>query len=115
MRGVAGLLLVAMSIGGSAVAGEILVTDDITTSTTWTRDNTYNLQDQIYVTDGATLTIEGGTLIASTAGVGGSLAVTQGSQIFIQGTARRPVIMTSTNDVATWDVGGDGPDPATGA
>ena len=49
---------------------------------------------------GATLTIEAGTVIASTPTVNGSgsLAVTRGAKIFVQGTADNPVIMTSTND-----------------
>ena len=45
-------------VAGSAGAAEILVNSDITTSTTWTANNTYNLQKQIYVKNGATLTIE---------------------------------------------------------
>jgi hypothetical protein len=95
---------------GTARASEILVTSDIAVSTTWTADNTYNLQDQIYVLPGATLTIEAGTVVASDTGIGGSLAVTVGAQIFVQGTAARPVIMTSKADVATWTGG----DPKTG-
>ncbi len=89
-------------LAGSAQAGEVLVTTDITTSTTWTKNNTYNLQQQIYVTNGATLTIEAGTIIASDTNIGGSLAVTRGSQIFALGTAAEPIIFTSKADVATW-------------
>ena len=103
-------LLLAAGISGVANAAEILVTSDITTSTTWTANNTYNLQDQIFVRPGATLTIEAGTVIASDTGIGGSLAVSRGAQIFVGGTASKPVIMTSKADVATW-VGGD---PKTG-
>ena len=36
--------------------------------------------------NGSTLTIEAGTVIASTTNLGGSLAVTRGSRIFINGT-----------------------------
>ncbi|MEM1453449.1 MAG: hypothetical protein AAGI22_30375, partial [Planctomycetota bacterium] len=81
---------------------EIDVTTNITTSTTWTADNVYNLTQQIYVLPGATLTIEAGTLIASDTNVGGSLAVSRGAQIFILGENGAPVIMTSKADVATW-------------
>ncbi|MBL8858807.1 MAG: hypothetical protein JNL28_09900 [Planctomycetes bacterium] len=87
-------------------AAEIFVTADIAVSTTWTADNTYNLQQQIYVLPGATLTIEPGTVVASTTGLGGSLAVARGAQIFVNGTESAPVIMTSKADVATW-VGGN--------
>ncbi len=95
----------------SAVASaQVNVTTNITTSTTWTANNVYNLVGQIYVTNGATLTIEPGTVIANTANAGGSLAVTRGSKIVAVGTADQPIIFTSTNDTATW-VGGN---PKTG-
>ncbi|MBU3727922.1 MAG: hypothetical protein FGM37_01550 [Phycisphaerales bacterium] len=86
-------------------AAEILVTQNIATSTTWTANNTYNLQQQIYVLPGATLTIEPGTIIASTTGLGGSLAVTRGARIFARGTQENPIIFTSKADVATWTNG----------
>jgi hypothetical protein len=95
---------------GSANAAEILVNNDIAVSTTWTANNTYNLQKQIYVLPGATLTIEPGTVIASTTNLGGSLAVTRGAKIIAVGTQDKPIIFTSKADVATW-VGGD---PANG-
>ena len=105
-----GTAAAAVVFAGNATAGEILVTTDIATSTTWTTGNTYNLQDQIYVLPGATLTIEPGVIVASTTGIGGSLAVSRGAQIFVNGTQSNPVIMTSTADVATWTGG----DPKTG-
>ncbi|MCB9914096.1 MAG: hypothetical protein H6828_02970 [Planctomycetes bacterium] len=102
--------LAALALVSSANAAEIIVNSNITTSTTWTANNTYNLQQQIYVMPGATLTIEAGTVIASDTGVGGSLAVANGAQINVLGTQRNPVIMTSKADVATWTGG----DPTTG-
>ncbi len=101
-----------LAVAGTATAADIPVSGDIVGSVTWTANNTYDLQDQVYVKPGATLTIEAGTVVASTPteNGAGSLAVCQGGQIFIQGTADNPVIMTSKNDVATW-VGGD---PKTG-
>ncbi len=89
----------------AAATGQVLVTNDIASSTTWTANNVYNLQNQIYVLPGATLTIEAGTLIASTTNLGGSLAVTRGAQIFVNGTESNPVIFTSQADVATWTGG----------
>ena len=61
----------------------------------------------LYVLPGATLTIQAGTVVASVpqVGGGGSLAVCRGAQIFVQGTQANPVIMTSTNDTATWTGG----------
>jgi hypothetical protein len=107
-------LLLAISMLG-AVHAQVAVTSNITTSTTWTADNVYSLQQQIYVTNGASLTIEAGTVIASAAGVNGSLAVTRVAQIVVQGTVDRPVIMTSAADVNTWAIlPGGGRNPKTG-
>lgn len=86
------------------------VTSDIATSTVWTANNVYSLQQQIYVLPGATLTIQAGTVVASATGANGSLAVTRGAQIHVLGNERNPVIMTSAQDRATW-VGGN---PKTG-
>jgi hypothetical protein len=97
--------MVGVCVAGAATAGEIKVSSDIAVSTTWTSNNTYNLQKQIYVLPGVTLTIQAGTVIASDTGVGGSLAVSRGAQIFVQGTQQKPVIMTSKADVATWTNG----------
>lgn len=78
-----------------------IVSGDIVTSTTWTADKVYDLDGQIYVRDGATLTIEAGTRIENTAGNGSSLAVSQGAKIYVNGTEEAPVVMTSSNDNGT--------------
>jgi len=97
------MALAALSLAGTAGAAEILVSSDIATSTTWTSNNRYNLQGQIYVRPGATLTIQKGTVVASAAG--GSLAVTRDARLICQGTAAQPVIFTSKNDFNTWTAG----------
>ena len=96
--------IVAFIMCVNVSAEEVFVTEDISTSVTWTADNTYNLQNQIYVLPGASLTIEAGTRIASTpsANGSGSLAVCRGAKIFALGTAEEPIVMTSTNDNGTW-------------
>jgi hypothetical protein len=94
--------IAGLCLAGALNAQVVLVSSDIATSTTWTHNNTYRLQQQIYVLPGATLTIEPGTIIASTAGVGGSLAVCRGAQIYANGTQQEPIIFTTTNDTATW-------------
>ncbi|MEQ8819977.1 MAG: hypothetical protein RLY93_07005 [Sumerlaeia bacterium] len=116
--------VLALSAGAAVLAGQanaanIDVTSDITVSETWTNDNVYNLTTQIYVLPGASLTIEPGTVIASSPTMtgAGALAVTRGAQIFVNGTVTDPVIFTTTNDVATWDVDGSHPtgrNPKTG-
>ena len=90
----------------AARAAEVLVSSDISVSETWTSGNVYNLQNQVYVLPGATLTIEAGTLVQSMSGAGGSLAVSRGGKIHVNGTASDPVIMTSTDDTMTaWHEG----------
>src|SRR5688572_1139614 len=103
----------ALAMAGIANAGNVINKGgDITVSETWTADNTYNLVSQVYIKNGATLTIEPGTIIASTPTVNGSgsLAITRGSKIIANGTQDNPIIFTSTADVATWTGG----DPTTG-
>ncbi len=100
------VLIAGLSLAGVSQAEEILVNENIATSTTWTANNRYNLQKQIYVLPGATLTIEAGTVLASTTNIGGSLAVCRGAKIYVNGTESNPVVMTSTADVSTW-VGSD--------
>ncbi|MEY4534331.1 MAG: hypothetical protein RLZZ246_649 [Planctomycetota bacterium] len=101
----ASCLAATMLVAGAASAAEVLVTQNISTSTTWTASNTYNLQNQIYVLPGATLTIEPGTVIASTTNLGGSLAICRGARIVANGTNESPIIFTSKADVATWTGG----------
>jgi hypothetical protein len=105
------MLGLAVAAAAASVQGQVLVNNDIAVSTTWTANNVYNLQRQIYVLPGATLTIQAGTVIASTTNLGGSLAVTRGAQIIVQGTEKNPVIFTSEADRATWTGG----NPKTGS
>ncbi len=74
-----------------------------TVSENWTlAGSPYRLKGQVYFSNNSTLTIDAGVVIASLPADGGSLAICRGSQIFVNGTQDQPVIMTSTNDVATW-------------
>lgn len=87
----------------AAMAANITISADIATSTTWTKNNVYNLSGSRYVLPGATLTIEAGTVIASE--VGGSLAITRDARLVCVGSATEPVIFTSQADYATWTAG----------
>jgi hypothetical protein len=101
----AAALMAGAGLIGVSNAGVIDVpAGDIITSTTWTANNTYRLKGIVYVTGGATLTIEPGTVIASIKADTGSLVITRGSKIIADGTATNPIIFTSTDDVATWKV-----------
>lgn len=86
------------------------ITTSITNNTTWTSNNIYLLQGQIYVKNGATLTIQPGTIIMGDKATPGSgLFVTQGSQLIAQGTANAPIVFTSnqaTGNRAAGDWGG---------
>jgi hypothetical protein len=57
----------------------------------------YNLTGALVIADGATLTIPAGTLIKATGGTASYIAVSQGGQIFVNGTSTDPVVMTSGN------------------
>lgn len=95
------IALMGLAAAGMAGAATVDVTADIETSTKWVSTNVYNLTKQIYVRPGATLTIEAGTRVESTANVGGSLAVSRGARIYVNGTKDAPVVMTSSNDDGT--------------
>ncbi len=94
-----------LAVAGFAFAAgaQTNISANITSSTTWTKAmSPINLVGQIYVENAATLTIEKGVRVVNTAGGGGSLAVTRGSMIHVQGTQDEPVVMTSSNDNGTW-------------
>lgn len=110
MKRILTLATSALVLAGATSAAEVLVTADITTSTTWTADNVYNLQTQVYVKNGATLTIEPGTVIASTNGLNGALIVTKTGTIMAMGTKKKPIVFTSSADRETWSRN----DPQTG-
>lgn len=75
--------------------GTVEVTGDIKTSTTWTADKIYLLKGFVYVTDGATLTIEPGTIIKGDKASKATLIITRGSKINAEGTATKPIVFTS--------------------
>lgn len=87
---------------------QVNVTADISSNTTWTASNIYTLDGLIFVNDGATLTIEAGTVIKGklqsniTTGDGASaLIIRRGGKIMAEGTASSPIIFTSELDDVT--------------
>jgi Secretion system C-terminal sorting domain len=85
----------------------ISVPTTISTNTTWTRNNIYLLTDRTYVTAGATLTIEPGTIIKGT-GLG-TLVIEQGARLVADGSPTQPIVFTSNqpaNSRNTGDWGG---------
>ena len=94
----------ALFAAAPALAASIFITGDITTSQTWTPDNEYILTDRIYVTNGATLTIEAGVTVRGEpedspgAQNPGTLIVARGSKIRALGTRLKPVVFTDLDD-----------------
>lgn len=84
------LLLITL-IAGS----QIIVSGEILTNTTWNNDNIYLLDGWVYVRDGATLTIEPGTIIKGDFTTKGSLIIERGAMIIADGTAEQPIVFTS--------------------
>ena len=80
---------------------QVRVTNNITQNTSWTSDKVYVLGGRITVVNGATLTIEAGTIIKGEAGTGANataLLVARGGKLIADGTAEKPVIFTSVAD-----------------
>ena len=80
---------------------EVVITENITANTTWTSDKIWILGSRIAVTNGATLTIEPGTVIKGQAGTGANataLIIARNAKINAVGTAASPIIFTSIAD-----------------
>jgi hypothetical protein len=73
----------------------IVLPNTIEKSMTLSRRNVYLLNGVVYVTNGATLTIEPGTLIRGDVQTAGTLVITRGCKIIANGTENDPIIFTS--------------------
>jgi hypothetical protein len=91
----------------SGIAAQVVVSGDISTNTTWTKNNTYLLSGFVYVTDGATLTIQAGTTIKGDKATKGTLIVSRGGKLIADGTAGEPIVFTSNEATPSYgDWGG---------
>jgi hypothetical protein len=81
----------------SVVTEQVTVSAPITTNTTWVNTKSYLIRGIVPVRNGATLTIEPGTVIQGAAGSEppSALIVTREGKIDAQGTKSRPIVMTS--------------------
>lgn len=94
------------ALGFMAVnAADITKKDEIKSDETWTKSNTYFLDGFVLVTNGATLTIEAGTVIKGLAAdnitsgdAAAALIIGRGAKIMAEGTATEPIIFTSELD-----------------
>jgi hypothetical protein len=68
---------------------------NITATTTLTADKEWTLKGYVYVTDGATLIIQPGTVIKSDISEKGALCIERGAKIQAEGTAAKPIVFTS--------------------
>jgi hypothetical protein len=75
----------------------VMVTTDITVNTTWDSTSNYMLVGRIGVTNGATLTINEGTVVMGS-GVGSFLVIERDGNIDVNGTREHPVVFTSSGD-----------------
>jgi len=77
------------------------LTGQITEDKTLTSDVIWEIEGRVAVTNGATLTIEAGTILKAYAGSGANastLIIARGAKIIANGTANQPIIFTSTAD-----------------
>ncbi len=80
---------------------EVTKTGSITKNETWYADSVYFLEGKVVVKEGATLTIQAGTIIKGKEGVGtlsSALIIARDAKIVAQGTALKPIIFTSALD-----------------
>ena len=70
-----------------------ILAGDITSDQTWTKNKVYELKGYVFVKNGATLTIEAGTIIRSSGKC--ALVITRGSKINAAGTKDAPIVFTS--------------------
>lgn len=81
---------------GPVPTNRIIVTGNITTATTWTANNIYELQGIVRVNGGGVLTIEAGTRVEGLSTQTTALFVERDGQIFAVGTPLQPIVLTCT-------------------
>ncbi len=79
----------------------VTVQDSISVNTHWTCDKQYLLKGYVYVTSGATLTIDPGCIIKGDKNTKGSLIIERGAKIMAMGTATQPIVFTSNQPAGT--------------
>jgi hypothetical protein len=100
--------IAALALCGTASAGFVEISGNITTDTRWTRDNVYILREVVNVLPPARLVIEPGTIIRGVKDASGfdtpalnspgALFVCRGAKLIAQGTPDDPIVFTSIDD-----------------
>jgi hypothetical protein len=96
-------LLMTISSFGQTIIDT--VDTDITTNTTWTSSRIYLLKGYRFVKDGATLTIEPGTIIRGDKASKGTLIVTRSGKIIAEGDTNNPIVFTSNEPLGLRNYG----------
>lgn len=92
---------------GPVATNRVIITGNITADQTFTRDNVYELQGIVTVTNGATLTIEAGTVVEGLTGAAASaLFIDRNGRIIADGTPLQPITFTCTGPKAKGCWGG---------
>ncbi len=78
-----------------ASGSTINLAGNITTDIVLKSDVNYILDGWVYIKDGATMTIEAGTVIKGKTGTKASLIVERGGKVMAEGTAAKPIVFTS--------------------
>lgn len=86
-------------------AATVVLSGNITTNTTLEASKVYILQGQVNVQEGATLTIQAGTIIKGDKRTRGTLVIRRGARIVAEGTKEKPIVMTSAQDAGARDKG----------
>lgn len=76
-----------------------ILSGNISRDTELVKRETYLLLGSVFITDGATLTIEPGTVIIGDFKTNGTLIVTKGSKIIAEGKDTDPIVFTSNRNV----------------
>ena len=83
------------------INGSFILAGTYTSDKTLTADKIWKLRGRVFIADGATLTIPAGTIIKAEGGTGTDssfICIARGGKIDAQGTADKPIIMTSVAD-----------------
>lgn len=81
--------------GGTDTSSQVFIRGIITADQHWVKTKTYHLRGYVYVTNGATLTIDPGTKIVSNKDSAGVLVIYRTAKINATGTASEPIVFTS--------------------
>ncbi len=83
-----------------------VIAGNITSNTTWSNTTLYKLDGFVFVTEGATLIIEEGTMIQGLPGQqtdASALIIAKDGTIMAEGTAEKPIVFTAENDTYIGD------------